>query len=435
MLLVFCFKITNRMRYIFEYILEDRLGLSFTITTDREAFLAHKGMKINYSSRQFGDELFFYATPLLFERGIKKQRIKIGYFEDMPNFFISKSNSDIPFDLFAASFYLLSRYEEYLPTKKDKLGRYPAEASLAYHYQFLQKPVIDFWVQQLRGALVKRYPTDLPSNPRTYYFLPTYDIDMVYAYRCKDLVRQIGGYALALKNLDFAAIQQRTQVLLGMNKDPYDTFDWIHHLNNRYQLKPVYFFLVGEYGIYDKNISIQNNDYQDIVQSIGDHYQVGIHPSFRSNTDAQARSQEINDLANVLKKEITRSRQHYLKLTIPETYQQLQEYDIIKDYSMGYPSQLGFRASTAASFYFYDLTLEIKTKIKIYPFVAMDVTLKNYLYLTQTQALRSVRQLIEVVRSVDGLFTTIWHNHTLSKIEGWKGWREVYEEIVKLASE
>ncbi len=435
-MLIYTPKITNRLRYIFEVIFSEMLGLSHDITHDKEEFIDCKGAKLNYSSRQFEDELFFYAAPLLFERGIKAQRIKIDEFEDVKIFFISNNNSDLPFDLFAAAFFLITRYEEYLPHEKDKYGRYPAEASIAYQHHFLRRPIIDIWVNKLKRVLLKRFP-DLPIRKNAFHFIPTYDIDIAYAYSYKGILRNTGGYLSSIKNMNFKLIKQRTRVLLGLEKDPYDTYDWqlklFKYKSHRGIIRPIYFFLVGDYGAFDKNISLENLSYQNLIQTLGDYCEVGIHPSFESNKDIQILQKEIKGLNKVLKKDITRSRQHYIKLSIPETYERLIESDIAKDYSMGYPSQIGFRAGTASSFFFYNLSLEVKTNLKVYPFAVMDVTLKDYMNLTKKRAISSVKKMINEVHAVDGLFITLWHNHTLSDTHGWDGWQEVYEKIVQHA--
>ena len=101
---------------------------------------------------------------------------------------------------------------------------------------------------------------------------------------------------------------------------------------------------------------------------------------------------------------------------------------------MGYPSQLGFRAGTASSFWFYDLSLETTTKLRIFPFVLMDVTLKDYLQLSPQAAMQQIAQLIDEVKLVKGVFCPIWHNHSLSETAGWEGWLQVYEYMVTLAS-
>ncbi len=432
MLLVYSQKITNRLKYISEHIFSDILGITVSLTSEKDTFTSFEGPKINYSYRQFDKEIFFYATPLLFERGIKTQKIKVDIYEETPIFYISKNNSDLPFDPFAASFFLLSRYEEYLPHERDHFDRFPAEQSVAHQNNFLQIAVVDRWIMFLEKVLLKHYP-DLIIKRRPYRFVPTYDIDMAYAYKNRGLFRTVGGYLYHLRHRKMDELKRRTLVLLNRKVDPFYTFDWLVALQKKYGLQTIYFFLVGEYGPYDKNISLDNLSFQSLIQSTNDHAQVGIHPSFASNKNTQILTREISNLSEVLKKDIERSRQHFIKLKIPETYQNLIELDVRKDFSMGYASQLGFRAGTASSFYFYDLNLEIKTNLKIYPFMAMDVTLREYLKLDILQSMEQLRKIMDEVKAVKGVFITLWHNHTLVDIHGWEGWKEMYEEMIKEA--
>ncbi|HMS51955.1 MAG TPA: polysaccharide deacetylase family protein, partial [Chitinophagales bacterium] len=401
------------------------MGIEITLTTDQNAFAASTLPKLNYSNKPIADELFFYAAPLLFERGIKPQTFKIERYRDTVIFYIAKNSSDLPFDLFAATFYLITRYEEYLPHKTDQHGRYPAEESLAYHEQFLHQPVIDIWAHWLWAILLRYYP-QLPVTKRGYRFIPTYDIDLAYAYANKGLLRSIGGYLQDARLLNYQAILERTKVLLRLKTDPFDTFNWQFELQKKYRFKPVYFILLCEYAQFDKNISFENLQFQELICRIADFSEVGIHPSYNSNKDVRILQAETTNLEFVLRKEIKRSRQHYIKLHLPNTYQNLIELAINKDYTMGYPQKPGFRASTCSSFFFYDLTLEMETKLKIFPFTVMDVTLQQYQQLKPDQAFAAVLPLIEQVKAVNGIFSTIWHNHTLSNRNEWQGWRDVY---------
>ena len=434
-LLVYTPKITNRIRYIFDFLFKEMMGLKVVFTSQADEFKQTTSAKLNYSSRRLSDkELFFYASPFLFERRTKPQHIKVEWYEGVPIFFINRNNSDLPFDPFAASFYLLSRYEEYLPdVKLDQHGRYMPENSLAYQHGFLQKPVVDIWAQQLAKVLLRYFP-ELPLDFRPYWFMPTYDIDIAYSYSHKGVLRTVAGWLKALYKQDKAELRQRWAVLRQKEKDPYDTYEWQYELQKNYQLQPIYFFPASNYGIYDKNVLIDKPALQSLIQFISDVCPIGIHPSYESHKDPQILAIEIRRLSEVIKKEVIRSRQHYLKMTIPNTYQNLIELDIKEDYTMGYASQIGFRAGTCSSFYFYDLTWEIRSTLRIFPFALMDVTLNNYLHLSPEQALEQVQNLIQEVKTVNGLFCTIWHNHSLCDEGEWQGWRSMYEQIIQMAA-
>ncbi|WP_407281437.1 polysaccharide deacetylase family protein [Tenacibaculum maritimum] len=131
---------------------------------------------------------------------------------------------------------------------------------------------------------------------------------------------------------------------------------------------------------------------------------------------------------------ITRSRQHYLRFNLPETYQKLIDLEIVEDYSMGYADHVGFRASTCTPFYFYDLDFEIQTPLKIFSFALMDTTLNDYMKLTPKQSLGRIRDLKNEVKKVNGVFITLFHNESLSNYLRWKGWGNVYKSMLKIVT-
>ena len=166
---------------------------------------------------------------------------------------------------------------------------------------------------------------------------------------------------------------------------------------------------------------------------MSDYAAIGIHPSYGSNTNFTKLPKEIKRLEGITKREVTKSRQHFLKLTLPETYNQLADLGIIEDYTMGYASAIGFRASICSVFTFYNLDTESVLPIKIYPFAVMDATLLYYLELSPQASLIQISELIEEVKNVNGTFISLWHNDTFSNHKQWEGWQSVYTEMVKVA--
>ncbi len=132
-------------------------------------------------------------------------------------------------------------------------------------------------------------------------------------------------------------------------------------------------------------------------------------------------------MAKVAQIPIKISRQHYLKLEFPTTYQRLLQIGIEADYTMGYAEQVGFRASIATPFFWFDLSKNEATRLRVFPFQVMDITLKNYLQLQPEEAIALTRELFEATKSVNGHFISLWHNNSLCEQEGWQGWRKVME--------
>jgi hypothetical protein len=432
MLIIYTPKITSRHKYIFKLFFNEIHQIKFQITEREDEFKAFDGAKLNYSNTSFEDEIFIESIGLLNEKGINQQDINVSPQNNIPAFFQSQSDSSMGFDVFSASFYLVSRYEEYLPFVKDIHQRFQAESSLAYKHDFLQKPLINIWAKSLMQKIKQKHP-DLEVISPTYNYISTIDIDNAFYYLEKGFVRSLAGFFASLFSFDFNGIQQRFAVLLGKQKDPYDTYDAQLKLQKEYNLKVIYFILLADYGLNDKNISFTKRKFQLLIKRLADYASIGIHPSYGSNTNFAKLPKEIKRLEGITKREVTKSRQHFLKLTLPETYNQLVDCGIRDDYTMGFASAIGFRASICSAYTFYNLDTETILPIKIHPFAVMDATLLYYLKLSPEQSLTQISALIEEVKNVNGTFISLWHNDTFSNYKQWKGWENVYKEMIKVA--
>jgi hypothetical protein len=434
MLLVYSHSITPRLNYIFRHVLTRILGIEVGFTSKVEEFIAHDGLKFSYTRQALGNELFVKNNELLFNQGIDYLEINVVQWDDVPCFFQTNPGSDVPFDIFAASFYLISRYEEYLPHVKDEHERFPASESLAYQNKFLDLPVIDIWALKFGELLRKAFPKfekELKNEKRRFDFISTIDVDMAFKFKHKGFTRNVGGIMKDLSQFNLSELWMRFLVIFGLHKDPYDVYDKLIGMRKKYDIRTLFFFLLGEYGTYDKNISPGNSNYRLLIKNIADYCTVGIHPSYMSMKKEQKIKKEQSLLQSIVNFPITKSRQHYLRVALPETYQHLVDLEIKQDYSMGYASQFGFRAGTCTPFYFYDLDFEIQTPLKVFPFAAMDVTLKDYLNFTPKKSYITIMQLANEVRKVRGTMITVFHNESVSGSGRWRGWSKLYESLLR----
>lgn len=429
MLLVYTHKITPRLSYIFKHYFVRILQIPVAFTTKVDEFVAHNGPKITYSKTPLGTEFFIRSNDLLFEQGINDIDIQISQWDDVPCFFAAGEKSSIPFDIFAAGFYLISRYEEYLPHVQDIHERFPAEESLAVKNNFIEQPVIDIWVYKLLEALKDKFP-NYNYQTRDFNIISTIDVDAAFAYKNKGIVRTVGGFLKDMLQFRFLKFWNRLLTVFNFKKDEFDTFSELLKIKKEYNVTTLFFFLIGDYTTFDKNISSSNNKFKSLIKSVADYASIGLHPSYFTLKNIEKLKKEKLRLETILNTPITFSRQHYLRLSIPETYQNLIDLDIEQDYSMGYARTVGFRASTCTPFYFYDLDFEIQTPLKIFPFAFMDVTLKDYMNLSPEQSLQKILELKQAVKSVNGTFISLFHNETLSENEVWKGWNTIYKTTV-----
>jgi len=432
MLLIYVPQISPRIRYTFKTVFKTFLKLDdFQLTTDAVDFINHEGAKFSYADKPLMKELFIKAHGLLTQKGIKEQTVSIAEHLGETTIFPQK-NEVFPYDPFAATFYFLSRYEEYLPHLRDAHDRFPLNQSLAYQYGFHQKAIVDRWLLQFKDLLLQYFP-DLKFEERKYRFQPTYDIDNAYAYKQKGTLRTLGGIAKHIYQLEFKRLIRQLLVIFNKRKDPFDTYNYQLNVQRKYGFRPIYFFLLGDYGLNDKNLSHENRHFQSLIKTIADYAEVGIHPSYASNQKEEKIKREINRLERIIKRDITKSRQHFLKLSFPETYRRLFEADIREDYTMGYAADAGFRAGTCTPYTFYDIDEELEYNLKIVPFQLMESSLKYYLNLTPNQAIEKAKQIIDEVKYVKGTFVSLWHNESLSDEDEWTAWRKVYEEMIEYA--
>jgi hypothetical protein len=396
------------------------------LVTDIETFSKHQRACINYSTKKIKEtELQIYPSDFLFEDEILNQSFSIGKWKELSTLY-HNDKSEVPFDLLSASFYLVSRYEEYLNFKEDEFGRYGHENSIAYKENFLQKPLINQWLAELRFMLEEKFP-NLEFKKKEFTFLPTYDIDIAYSYRHKGFWRGLGGGFIDLFSGKIGALFHRTFSVLRLAKDPYDTFSFLDKLHNKNKLSPIYFFLVGAPGKLDKNLSIKSLAMEKLISTTAEKYDIGLHPSFQSNEHAEMIVEERKNLRLVAEKKIKKSRQHYIKFTLPETYENLIQLGFESEYSMGYGSTNGFRASTCTPFLWYNLSKEEATRLRVFPFCFMECNSKFEQNQTVEETKEEISNYIQRIRKVNGTFISIWHNFSLGSERQWKGWRKLYE--------
>lgn len=432
-MLVYCPELSPRLKFILELLLSDLLGINYTTTNLENEFIHFEGPKLNYSFDPIGSFPFMEASGMLFEPRIIDQSEAMGpifKWADLPVFYKTKQDSILPFDIFSAAFYLVSRFEEYLPFEPDKHGRFPSSESIALREGFLDKPIINLWAIKLGEILMRLFGENLHLHLPEYRFLPTIDIDNAWAFKNKGL-RGLGSFFK--RNQTMEERNYRYQVIRGKQADPYDQYLLLQSLFKKHGLDPIYFFLAGNLGPYDRNVSPLSRGFKSLVKTISQEFKIGIHPSYSSNFLTDRIQKEINLLARLSDQDIIRSRQHFLKIQFPDTYRNLMHMGIKEEYTMGYADQVGFRASIANPFRFFDLESNKITDLNVYPFQVMDVTLHDYLKLQPEEAIKKIAEIIDQTRAVGGTFSALWHNESLSEWKEWTGWSVVFKKMLEMA--
>lgn len=425
--------ILPRIEYSIHLIFEQFLGISVRLISDSKEFSRISGPKMHYSLEKL-EGFTIVPSGFLSETGIRSMEPEMVWMENIPCLFPVNTVDSLPFDPFSAAFYMVSRYEEYTGLRKDEHGRIVATGTFAYRKGFLDIPVVEHWACLIQRELIRYYP-EMKFPDRHFRHIPTIDIDIAYAYLHHGWIRHLGGSVKNAIKGNFKNETERIFTLLGVQKDPFDVFDLLNNWFTKYRQEPHFFFLLSDYGRFDKNLPFNHPAMKKLIQSLDRHYPIGIHPSYNSFREALIVNKEIKRLESVLHKNVDTSRQHFLRLELPGTYRILEACGIQKDYSMGFADLPGFRAGCCTPFRFYDLELEKESLLTVYPFQVMDGTLNQYMGLSVDEAIEKVRGLIRKVKDVKGTFISLWHNESLGEKGIWENWQNVYHQLLKETTE
>ncbi len=375
-ILIYVPKITPRINYTFRQLCKRILGFDINFTTKIETFIAYKGVKFSYTNQRLGNEVFIQSCDLLTEQGVNDIEISVSKWQGESYFFKTSSQSDIPYDIFAASFFLLTRYEEYLPHVKDELGEFPADTSLAFQNNFLQKPVIDIWMSKFREVLSEKFDAIEASQIQrnTNVIIA---VEKAYNYRKLGISRSIGGFIADLFQLRIRDLYSRIKTWFNSALDPYDVYDDLISLKNSLGINVLFMFQLGNYSIYTKNINYRKRLYKKLIKSMGDYCEIGLLASHEGIKDIDVLNKEIKRFESISNLELESVLIKDRKLNFPDFYVNLEKTIVQKDFSMGYARHLGFRAGTCSSFLFYDLNLEQASPIELHPYFLSSKALYN----------------------------------------------------------
>lgn len=426
MLLIYTEKVSPRFSYICQHIFVNLLGLKMEITSNLEDFVKSDAYKISYAKAPIGNEFFIKNFGLLFEKGIREIDVYVNYWDDIPYFFSAKKGS-IPFDILSATFYLLSRYEEYMSFSPDKNGNFPPNESLAYKYQFLEMPVVDIWVQKLAQALQEKYP-EIEFKAKKFQQSSVIEVAQAFKYKYKGIIRLMMRLGANLFSLKFHRVWEQIQVMLRLKKDPYDFYAPLICLHQREKISSVFFFLLANYSFQDKGISFYNLKYQDLIKYIADYCIVSVLASYDAVFSSKEMKTERERMISIINRPVKRFRANKNHVIVPEVYQRASESEYNEDYSMGYTSHLGFRAGTCSPFYFYDISMELKLPILVNSFCLHSDAIHA---LGQKKTLEKLQQLKKQVQKVDGHWVTIFNNDFFGKSRSQAEF-DFYKKIITL---
>ncbi len=336
-------------------------------------------------------------------------------------------------DPLAGMFYLLCDYDWYASQQRDAHDRVPASAYRVVQQGFGHIPLADRLAQVLAKALYAA--AGRTDSPRMQSLPPrsTLDVDSAAAVRGKSPLRQLGVLVRHVQQLNFAGARAVSITLLGKS-DPFASWKLIQQLHERLGLELTVFVLLGYGTRLDPGFQQDDPRWKNLFAELAFATELGIHPSYRTSKDARLLQEEIKRFEQFARKAPRVSRQHYLRMQLPDTMRQLQEQGIEQDYSFGWADACGFRLGTARRLRWFNLRANTCSRLLLDPPHAMEATGRHYLQLSPKQFVELCEKLDAECRQSRSGLHLIWHNSSLSALDGWQGWREAYKKILTILS-
>lgn len=404
-ILLYAENITNRVRYTSRLLFQDLLSLDdVRWTTNLEELQSFDGIRLNYSSQVVENAKQIKPAKLLFEKRINDQKVPV-LADELPRIF--PNDGPLGFDPLAAVFFLVTRYEEYLPHRSDQHGRFPPRESLAYKHGFLKTPI----VERYAAILASYFEVELSLNPELEV---SFDIDQAYAIKYKGWFRTALGFGKESLKGDINGLLQRLKVLAETANDPLDVYSDLLKSVAQKSIRPIFFLQVGENSKYDINGPSYHHGFQSLVANLEQEAAIlGLHPSYYSSGDSDLLGIEHERLQSITAASVTKSRQHYLRFQLPSTFTRLEELGIMNDYSMGYAELDGFRAGISRPYKFYNLLRDEPSQLTIHPFCFMDMVGLRAGKNRQEHEVAAL-EIWGAVKNVGGRMSTVWHLESLT---------------------
>lgn len=426
--LVFATHSSERFSYTCRFIFNHVLGTNFRITKDPEEFAQYQSAKLAYHSEAVNTKVYIPANPFISETQVHKNfNPETGFANGNPVLF-PFPQSVFGYDIFSAVFYFISLYQEWQNFKQDEHGRFELKASMQFRMNEHLNPLVNIWIDQLKKELLKHFP-HFKFPEKKFRYISTIDVDNLYAYKNKGVVRTLMAAGKDLLRLDVKNFKARMKVVSGRAPDPFDVYDKLIQHSENTGVPLLFFFLQRSGTRFDRTIDPSNGAFREVFMQLKHKsIPIGLHPSYMSFKNPEWMKEEAELIRKESNTDVNISRQHYLRWDVSSTPTLLEDAGFIADFSMGFASGSGYRAMTFTPFYYFDLKNNKAGNILLVPFAAMDGAYFVYSKQSTAAAEEEMLQLASKVKLLGGIFITVFHERTFSN-DLYPGFGDLYFRI------
>ena len=450
-------RFSSEIRWVLSHVFKERFGLAIAVKEEHSfgPYIISDGQKsLEIANDLFGRDYSAWPSasvmPMLplqkwdsTEVGSLlpfSQRVVPVIF-GQPGFTMNDSGrARLGLDVIGSAFFMLSRVEELIVPDRDEHDRFPAAASVAYKAGFLERPIVDEYIEILWAAISRVWPglERKRAEPRT---IVSCDVDNPYEEYVKSwrlTAKRVGGDILKRRSARIALQTITNAVASRMGNyryDPLHTFEWIMDVNEKAGNKVAFYFKAGKTSErFDGHYCLEEPRVRALMRRMHDRgHEIGIHPSYNTYRDGALLRKEVDRLGRVMDEEGIKqdelgSRMHYLRWSTPETARHLEAAGVDYDTTLGYADRPGFRCGTCHEYRMFDPLERRQLKLRQRPLIVMECSLLSDQYkgLQHEMALMEMKKLKATCEGFGGSFNFLWHNSQLDS----RADRESYKEMI-----
>lgn len=427
--------------YIIETLLKDFLGLDFEQNFHERTeyqIILDNDKKIIFKDNFWGqiDEKKGYLNKDFIPEKVIFAKNQFTIEDDIPvifgdeNFRFEQDTIVCGIDIFASSFFMLSRWEEHVIEQKDSHKRFPDKLSLAQKNNFHYRPIVNEYIEML-WKMLTFLGINQKRKERKFELIPTHDIDFLLQFdKIINAAKVIGGDIIKRFDfpLAFKSLKTYTKYILGKGKDPFDVFDYFMDISDEHNIKSHFYFIAGEKSEYDVRYKFLSPKTKKILENIQKRaHIIGIHGTYNSYNDYNQFQKELDRFSD-FNVDVKEGRQHYLRFENPTTWQMWNKSKMQYDYTIGYANDGGFRAGTCFEYYVFDIIEKKKLELIERPLIAMETAIRSK-YKQKEEFSEIYLGLKETVKKYQGQFVFLWHNSNLNTYL-WSDYTDFYPRIL-----
>lgn len=314
-------------------------------------------------------------------------------------------------DYLATAFYMLNAFQEYNqgPEIQDRFGRYQYTASYQHKFNCIEQNIVQHCFD---AFCAENHLFNSNQQPKRTRMFLSHDVDTIHGSFLQD-----GLWAMKKGRADVVLKLVMNQL---MQRPDWTNIDRIVNLHDEHDVKSTFFWLATQNVNPDNGV--KNADYTTahIAKLSKLTHSNGLHKS--------ASAHSFKEELAMLPFDTKLNRYHFLKFSVPQVWNTLDEAGIAFDASLGFAEHYGFRNSYGQPFKPYNTATGGTHNFVEVPLNIMDGTLARYMNVPLNKTADSIINFIEANKE-NCILSLLWHNTHFTQYK-YGGYLAEYKKVL-----